>query len=60
MKFVASEISDIMELQMRSEPMSSSKRATKRTISSSSSSSSSSAGFDSYCVSLAVGPLWWS
>ncbi|XP_055539039.1 LOW QUALITY PROTEIN: ornithine decarboxylase antizyme [Wyeomyia smithii] len=39
---------------------SSSNRACKRTISSSSSSSSSSAGFDSFCVSLAVGPLWWS
>ncbi|XP_055590068.1 LOW QUALITY PROTEIN: ornithine decarboxylase antizyme [Uranotaenia lowii] len=45
-----------------SEPsISSSNRACKRTIStSSSSSSSSSVGFDSYCVSLAVGPLWWS
>ncbi|XP_058816682.1 LOW QUALITY PROTEIN: ornithine decarboxylase antizyme-like [Topomyia yanbarensis] len=40
--------------------ISSSNRACKRTISSSSSSSSSSAGFDSFCVSLAVGPLWWS
>lgn len=56
MKF---DVSSIMELAM-SEPISSSNRAAKRTISSSSSSSSSSAGFDSYCVSLAVGPLWWS
>ncbi|XP_065084303.1 LOW QUALITY PROTEIN: ornithine decarboxylase antizyme [Ochlerotatus camptorhynchus] len=63
MKFVASEIASMMELQARSEPSISSSysnRANKRTISSSSSSSSSSAGFDSYCVSLAVGPLWWS
>ncbi|XP_053677396.1 LOW QUALITY PROTEIN: ornithine decarboxylase antizyme [Anopheles nili] len=37
--------------------LSSSNRMSKRTISS---SSSSSAGSDSYCVSLAVGPLWWS
>lgn len=38
--------------------LSSSNRMSKRTISSS--SSSSSAASDSYCVSLAVGPLWWS
>lgn len=37
--------------------LSSSNRTSKRTISS---SSSSSAASDSYCVSLAVGPLWWS
>lgn len=72
MKFVATEMINIVSImepaneeeeKTRSEPMSSSNRASKRTISSSSStssSSSSSAGFDSYCVSLAVGPLWWS
>lgn len=70
MKFVATEMINIVnnisdpakeEAVTGSEPMSSSNRASKRTISSSSScSSSSSAGFDSYCVSLAVGPLWWS
>ncbi|XP_058449207.1 LOW QUALITY PROTEIN: ornithine decarboxylase antizyme [Malaya genurostris] len=50
-----------LENDGESEPsISSSNRACKRTISSSSSSSASSAGFDSFCVSLAVGPLWWS
>lgn len=50
--------SGIMERTLAIEPsLSSSNRTSKRTISSSSSSSTAS---DSYCVSLAVGPLWWS
>ncbi|XP_049549059.1 LOW QUALITY PROTEIN: ornithine decarboxylase antizyme [Anopheles darlingi] len=48
----------MMENHVMDEPSLSSNRMSKRTISSS--SSSSSAGSDSYCVSLAVGPLWWS
>lgn len=47
-----------LSFNMREPSLSSSNRMSKRTISSS--SSSSSAASDSYCVSLAVGPLWWS
>uniref|UniRef100_A0A4Y0AK21 Ornithine decarboxylase antizyme n=1 Tax=Anopheles funestus TaxID=62324 RepID=A0A4Y0AK21_ANOFN len=45
-----------LSFNMREPSLSSSNRTSKRTISSSSSSSTAS---DSYCVSLAVGPLWW-